>query len=195
MNDRKYFNSLAHKWDEIVNHDKKKINYILNLLDIKKGDDILDVGTGTGILIPFLLDKIGKNGSILAIDIAEKMLEKARENYPYSNIYFQRTDINDFDLKDSFNLVICYSAFPHFKDKKNVIENMVRSLKDKGKLCICHSQSRDDINNLHRKLDSVVSSAYLPSSNTIRNYFGNKGLCTTKIVDNKEMYVVIGEKR
>lgn len=195
MDDREYFNNLAHKWDEIVNHDKKKINYILNLLDIKRGYDILDIGTGTGILIPFLLDKIGKNGSILAIDIAEKMLEKAREKYSYSNVYFQRIDIHDFDLKESFDLVICYSAFPHFKNKEKSIVNMAKSLKNKGKLCICHSQSRDDINNLHLKLDSVVSRDYLPSSNTIGNYFGNKGLCTTKIVDNKEMFVVIGEKR
>ena len=58
MNDnytnRDYFNSVAENWDQIVNHDPGKIEGILTLAGVKEGDIVLDVGTGTGVLIPFI---------------------------------------------------------------------------------------------------------------------------------------------
>lgn len=57
---------------------------------------------------------------------------------------------------------------------------MARTLRNKGRLCICHLQSRDDINNLYIKLDLVVSKGYLLNLETIRDYFDNEGLYTTK---------------
>ena len=57
MNSREFFNGLAYKWDEMCHHDDKKIRKILDLADIKKESKILDIGTGTGILISYLLEK------------------------------------------------------------------------------------------------------------------------------------------
>ena len=41
----------------MCHHDDKKIRKILQLSDIEKGSKILDIGTGTGILISYLLEK------------------------------------------------------------------------------------------------------------------------------------------
>ncbi|NMA65489.1 MAG: class I SAM-dependent methyltransferase, partial [Clostridiaceae bacterium] len=67
-----FFNSMAQRWDIFCRHDKEKIDFILNLLNIKYGSRILDVGTGTGILIPFLINKVGDQGEITAVDFSEK---------------------------------------------------------------------------------------------------------------------------
>ena len=72
MNDRVYFNSVANKWDSMHSFDEEKIKAILDISNIKEGAKILDVATGTGILIKYLLDN--KPKKIIAVDMAEKMI-------------------------------------------------------------------------------------------------------------------------
>lgn len=50
-----YFDAIAEKWDTICHQDSDKINLILNLVQIEKNSRILDIATGTVILIPYLL--------------------------------------------------------------------------------------------------------------------------------------------
>ncbi len=50
---KEFFNDRAKVWDEISVHSLEKVEYIIELLEIQGDDRILDVDTGTGILIPF----------------------------------------------------------------------------------------------------------------------------------------------
>ena len=59
MNRMDFLNSMAGTWDERCRDDQYRINEILDLLPIKQGDTVLDVGTGTGVLVPYLLERIG----------------------------------------------------------------------------------------------------------------------------------------
>ena len=75
-----YFNGKAAIWDDIAaEKDNSKLKQMAARLDIRPGSVVLDVGTGTGVFLPFLLQSIGVNGKILAVDIAEEMLRKAKE--------------------------------------------------------------------------------------------------------------------
>ena len=49
------------KWDSTITIDENKINKLLSQISIHNGDSILDVETGTGILIPFY-KKLNKDG-------------------------------------------------------------------------------------------------------------------------------------
>ena len=95
MNNREFFNSLAYKWDEMCHHDDKKIRKILQLSDIEKGSKILDIGTGTGILISYLLEK--SPSKLVAVDISENMIEVARKKYKKENVEFVVSDIMNFN--------------------------------------------------------------------------------------------------
>ena len=53
MNQVEFFNNIAEKWDSKIKVDDKKISKLLSQISIKEGSDILDIGTGTGVLIPF----------------------------------------------------------------------------------------------------------------------------------------------
>lgn len=44
----------------------------------------MDVGTGTGVMIPFYEEKL-TSGSILAVDYSEKMIEVAKKKSPSRN--------------------------------------------------------------------------------------------------------------
>ncbi|MCB4791453.1 MAG: class I SAM-dependent methyltransferase [Elusimicrobia bacterium] len=84
MDKRKaFFDMHAEKWDTFIKGDlvKRIKNDIIPLFKIKKGDVILDVGCGTGILLPFLKTKAGKPGEITALDYSRKMIDKTKEKY------------------------------------------------------------------------------------------------------------------
>jgi len=131
---KEFFNSMAEKWDSICHHDENKINEILDLVNIKKGSKVLDVGTGTGVMIPFLTSRVGDNGEIVAVDIADKMIEFARKKYNDSNVHFVVGDVFTLELpEEHFDAIICYSVFPHFEYKLTAAEKLGRFLKPGGK--------------------------------------------------------------
>jgi len=191
---REYFNNLADKWDTISSHDAGKLKAITKMAGISKGNKVLDVGTGTGVMLPYIREIVGEEGEITANDIAEKMLEIARQKYPFENIRFILGDIATVSLPmNYFDVIMCYSVFPHFKDKAGMVAHMAGLLKPGGRLVIAHSQSREAINSLHAKLDAVKEDQ-LPESATIEEYLRQAGLSPILTEDTDEMFVVIGEK-
>jgi len=69
---------------------------------------------------------------------------------------------------------------------------MASLLKPKGKLIICHSESRKKINNLHRSLGKVVCSDVLPAGQEVAEYMCYAGLKIEKVIDDDDKFVVIG---
>ncbi|MCR4435095.1 MAG: class I SAM-dependent methyltransferase [Clostridiales bacterium] len=196
MDHREFFNSMAEKWDSICRHDPDKIGEILDLADIRKGDRVLDVGTGTGILIPFLVSRVGIAGQVTAVDFAEKMIEMAKRKHDYANVKFVAGDVFNLDMPMGyFDVIMCYSVFPHFGSKLEAVEKLGGFAKPGGKLVICHSQSRDEINQMHKNASETVSRDYLPDGGTLRGYFSSAGLSTVAEVDDERLFVVIGQKK
>ncbi|WP_304944051.1 class I SAM-dependent methyltransferase [Vallitalea guaymasensis] len=190
-----FFNSVADSWDEMCNHDMKKVEYILDLVDIQAGSRILDVGTGTGILIPSLYKRVTGSGKIKAVDMAEKMIEVARKKNSFENVVFECNDILKKDNDEEYyDYIICYSMFPHFHCKEEAVEKLSRKLKSGGKLTICHSQSREAINKLHKRVDDTVKEDNLPEMEKLEQYFSESGLEVVEQVDNEDMFVVIGSR-
>ncbi|WMJ23381.1 class I SAM-dependent methyltransferase [Paludicola sp. MB14-C6] len=195
MDNRTFFNSIADKWDEIAQHDPEKINVILDFVQIKPNSNILDVGTGTGIMIPYYNERILGNGSIVAVDIAENMIELAKQKNKDTNVKFLTGDILKINLPiKQFDYIFCYSMFPHFEDKEKAISVLAGYLALNGKLIICHSQSRDEINELHKSPCQVAESSYLPTAPKIQDYFKKALLTPIQTVDNAEIFVLIAQK-
>lgn len=189
-----FFNTIASTWDEMCNHNMEGIESILNLIEITEGNHVLDVGTGTGILIPSLSQRVTQSGRIKAIDVAEKMIEVAKQKNKYENVIFECGDVLDMNYDEAtYDHIICYSMFPHFQCRKaEAVNELAQKLKIGGKLMICHSESREFINNLHKQVDEVVKEDNLPEMATMRQYFSDAGLKVLKELDNTDMFVIIG---
>ena len=71
-----YFDEMASIWDNAVLHNKVRIREIIKLSEMKEGDKILDVGSGTGILIDYIRE-VNKLGEIYEVDCSQKMLNMA----------------------------------------------------------------------------------------------------------------------
>lgn len=188
---KNFFDNLAPNWDEMVKVDPEKIELILGLADIKEDEKILDLATGTGILIPYLLERDPK--SITAIDISPKMIEIAQGKLDQNNIEYKSVDFYDFDGGD-YDLVVCYQAYPHFKKKKEFIEKLANVLKPGGRFIIAHPDSRDTINNRHTGKKVKKVSDGLLSAKVESALFSTHFKIDT-LVDSDELYIISGTKK
>ena len=197
MNKKEYFDDLADKWDKITECNEEKIKEIIEIINLYPGAKVLDVGSGTGVLIPFIIPKIGNNGKLICLDISENMLFMAKKKFPkalYPNIDFICSDILNYEANDKFNFIICYSSFPHFTDKEESINRIASLLLKGGKLAIAHSQSRKDINNFHKQINGPVSNDFLPAAKELTSIFNKFSLKPILFIEKKKKFLIIGEK-
>jgi ubiquinone/menaquinone biosynthesis C-methylase UbiE len=192
---RDFFNSRAATWDEeVAEKDAARLQAMLARLDIKPGTAVLDVGTGTGVFVPFLMKKIGREGSLVCLDFSEKMLDIARAKGFNGNIRYLCADIENSRLADnSFDAVVCYSVFPHFEDKPKVLREINRLLREDGKLFICHTSSRQAINDVHRSIPEVRGHLF-PENRETRRMLAEAGFTDITINDREEDYLVSARK-
>ncbi|MEP6926115.1 MAG: class I SAM-dependent methyltransferase, partial [Ginsengibacter sp.] len=126
------------KWDEFtMNFLKPMGDAIIETLEIKDTDQVLDIACGTGE--PGLtIAAIAKNGKVTGTDIAEKMLETAKANALSKQIKNYETRVCDvcdlpFD-EDNFDKISCRMGFMFFPDMQVASDEMFRVLKPGGKM-------------------------------------------------------------
>jgi ubiquinone/menaquinone biosynthesis C-methylase UbiE len=193
---QEYFDQLAPTWDKELTPERLKcLGNIVKKLGIKPGYYVLDIGSGTGVLLPFLITELSDEGKIIALDFSAEMLGQAKaKNFP-PMVGFAQADVLAIPLADnSVDLAICNSVFPHFNDKVKALKEIARVLKNNGRLVICHTMSRAMINQLHQSAGGIVASDLLPDEFQLRRLVKQAGLKITHFEDRPERYLVIAEK-
>ena len=192
---RAYFNQRAAIWDETVaEKDTAKLEQVAEHLNIEPGSTVLDVGTGTGVFVPFILSRIGKNGRLVCLDFAEEMLKRAQAKGFEGNIDYVCADIaNSWLDEETFDAVVCYSSFPHFQDKPKALSEIYRVLKKGGRLLICHTSSRVTINGFHRQIPEVQNDL-IPHEDEVHQMLSEAGVTDINICDNSDSYLVSARK-
>lgn len=191
-----FFNEKAGIWDEITVHNLEKVQYLTELLEIHSDDKILDIGTGTGIMIPFY-EKYLVDGSVVAVDYSEKMIEMARSKYPekeHQKISFLVCDVNELKYNEEFDLVVCYSCLPHFVDKPLSIQVLSKTLKKGGRLVVAHSDSANKINGVHMNGGVEIKNDFLPKMGQLKQMMYEHGLAVTFERDDESYFICVARK-
>jgi ubiquinone/menaquinone biosynthesis C-methylase UbiE len=193
---QEYFNQLAPTWDKELTPERLKcLGNIVKELGIKPGYYVLDIGSGTGVLLPFLIAELGDEGKIVALDFSAEMLGQAQAKTFPPIVGFAQADVLAIPLADnSVDLAICNSVFPHFNDKVKALKEIARVLRNNGRLVICHIMSRAMINQLHQSAGGVIANDLLPPESQLRELIKQAGLKITRFEDSPERYLVIAEK-
>lgn len=121
-------------------------------LDLKRGINILDVGSGTGTISP-LFSKCNYVG----IDVDEKLVDFSKKNYPF---LFKKMDAQKLNFPNNyFDVILILGVIHHLSNKQSekILEGVKRVLKKKGTTLIVEAiPSLDKYNyagRLLRKLD------------------------------------------
>jgi ubiquinone/menaquinone biosynthesis C-methylase UbiE len=193
---QEYFDQLAPTWDNELNPERlKSLGDIVKELGIEPGNHVLDIGSGTGVLLTLLIAELGGEGRIVALDFSAEMLGQAKaKNFP-PIVSFAQADVIDIPLADSsVDLAIGNSVFPHFEDKARALKEIARVLRNNGRLIICHTASRAMINQLHQSIGGTVANDLLPDESQLRALIKQASLRVTHFEDSPERYLVIAEK-
>lgn len=152
-----YFDERADSWDESGCSGESRVQgAVLSLVDLKPGDTVLDLGCGTGVMIPFYL--AAQAGKIVAVDVSEKMVERAREKFGNEpSVELRASDALSLDEGERFDAAVIYNAYPHFPDKLALVEKVYRLLKPSGRFVVAHGSGKDVINRHHEAVAAGVS--------------------------------------
>ena len=197
MDKKSFFNQMAEGWDErFYTHEmRERLPQLVSLFSLQKGVKILDVGAGTGGIVPYLLEAIGPEGSIWAIDFAEEMVKIGRMKFQKeSRVIFELASVEDLPYKDRFfDQIVCFGAFPHFEDKIKALEEMNRVLKSRGTLIIAHALSSVALRSHHQNC-GPVSTDFLPEEGEMKSLLGKAGFQVKRLIDEPKRYLCEGEK-
>ena len=120
------------KYSEASKHQKEWGRKLIDQIDFKDNDIVLDLGCGDGLLTRMIKD-IVKDGYVLGIDASGGMISKAKE-YQKKNLEFKQVDINDINFKDKFTVIISNATLHWVKDHNKLLRNCYKALKKGGML-------------------------------------------------------------
>ena len=160
-----FFDRLAPDWDAEMIRSDEIIAAILDKAEVSAGKDVLDVATGTGVLIG---DYLARGvASVTGIDISPNMARIAQGKYPQENVKILCGDVERTDFDRLFDCVVVYNAFPH-------------------------GMSREKIDAHHHGTASRVSNGLMPAEELSEIFAAH--LTVTAVISDDRMYQVVGKK-
>jgi ubiquinone/menaquinone biosynthesis C-methylase UbiE len=100
------FNKVASSYAQNALFFQEFAEKFVNWVGLQKGQSVLDVATGRGALLPFILSSVGSEGKIIAIDLTENMVALTKQD-----IYRQKIPNIEVLQMDAENLAFDNNSF------------------------------------------------------------------------------------
>ena len=190
-----FFDRLADQWD----HDEqdpldtiRRVGEQAELLGLQPGEDVLEVGCGTGQLTGWLVEQV-RPARVVALDFSAKMLKHARAKA--IDAEFRHLDVcSDAPGESSFDVVLCFHSFPHYRDQAAALKNLAGALKPGGRLLVMHLNSSADVNAFHDSVGGHVTGDHLPSADAWPDLLATAGLKQTELIDQPGLFFLRAER-
>jgi len=140
---KNFFSDLVHLFDPPLPEGvPERLDRIVASAHIVKGDVVLDLGTGTGILVP-IIQKYDPE-KIFACDLSDAMLARLKEQYAYAQTLL--ADARDLTLPDgSIDVIFMNACYPNIVDKRATFANISRMMNQGGRMIISHPMGKSFI--------------------------------------------------
>jgi ubiquinone/menaquinone biosynthesis C-methylase UbiE len=113
--------------------------YAVELLNLKKGDRVVDLGCGTGLSFPHIMERIGPEGHLTGVDMTTDMLDCARERCVRAgrqNVELVQSEIGSYKFPERINAVNSTGVMGYVPKYDRVIQNAAQALSPDGRLVI-----------------------------------------------------------
>lgn len=144
----KFWNLFAKRYDKFIARyaqETYKKSIALIIKELSESDEVLEIGTGTGIISFAVSSKVN---AITAIDFAPAMIAvaiKKQELNENQNIKFEIGSANNINSQNqTFDVVIASNVFHLLPNADSVLQEIGRVLKNGGKVILptyCHGQN------------------------------------------------------
>ena len=139
------YNIMSEEYDELNGYNKDAdlglgCGLPTNFAKIKKGDTVVDLGSGAGNDCFVARAETGETGKVIGIDFTEAMIEKARANAEklgYNNVEFRQGDIEKIPMTANVaDVVVSNCVMNLVPDKPKAFSEVFRILKPGGNFSI-----------------------------------------------------------
>ncbi|MHC1754239.1 MAG: class I SAM-dependent methyltransferase [Methanosarcina sp.] len=151
----------AERYDRNCDHQFQKGKMLIEMMEIKKGDSVLDAGCGTGRQAVNVLGIVGPDGQFTGIDPSSYRIELARKKVGGDSainarfLVGQAEDLSALPDNSIDHAYFC-SSFHWVDDKKTALNEVYRILRPGGKLGMT-TLDRDSQNTTRTLVDPVLA--------------------------------------
>jgi SAM-dependent methyltransferase len=184
------FDELHHRFLEPLPPDViERMERIVAAPRIRPGEVVLDVGTGTGALVPLI--RRYRPGRVIACDLSAAMLEQVARLHP--DVERHQVDVRDLKLRDSsIDVVFMNGMFGNIADKQGAIRNVGRMLRSGGRVVISHPEGRAFVAGITRTDPFPITP--LPSAEQARALLGASELTVRDYIDEEKLLICLAIK-
>jgi len=157
---------------------------VVKLSNIKKGDKVLNLACGTGVVTKKIAYKVGKKGVVVGADTSITAIKIAKKWTDNDNIDFIICDAETISLREKFDVVTCQYALFFFPNAKRALLNMKKILKKNGTIVLSVHGDGKTVPFFTSILDAITKYIpdYTPPGAPDLDRFGNKK-ALSKIVE------------
>lgn len=184
-----YFDAMAPGWDAEGPSGEEMTAGMAEqaeLLALTPGQDLLEVGCGTGKTTGWLARQVAP-GRVTAVDFSEQMVRQAEAKG--IDAEFACLDVCTEELRrNRYDVVLCFHSFPHFRDQSRALRNMAAALKPDGRLIVMHLSGSAQLNAFHAGLDGPVHVDVLPAGDAWLPLLTGAGLKQVRLIDREDLF-------
>jgi len=170
---RDTWNESAAHYDPILRNLDLANPALLEAAEPRGGERVLDVATGPGEPAMTLASRVGPSGSVLGVDLSERMVEIARSSAKargLDRVRFEVMDAEDLGLPDaSFDLAVCRFGLQIVTSPEKAVAELHRVVRPGGRVAATVWGSGERSPALHAMVGPMLEHAepdetgYLPT--------------------------------
>lgn len=143
---------------------------VVELLDVKPGERIHDIGCGTGDLTAQIQ---AKGADVTGTDLSPEMIARAKEKYP--QVKFEVADAGNFSFDEPFDAAFSNAALHWVQNQDGMMQSVYNSLKTGGRF-VAEMGGKGNVQLLLSALKSTLEKyGYAAQSQVDQFYFPSLG--------------------
>jgi trans-aconitate methyltransferase len=128
------FTEISRRYERDSLVQKAAAEVLLSLLDLAPGEDVLDLGCGTGHIARRIAELT--SGRVLGLDPSPGMIAEATSRHGSARVAFEVEAAEDLGAEGAFDAIFCNSALQWFRDPARALTACRRALRPGGRMAV-----------------------------------------------------------